>query len=245
MALGKPAKRKSISQLRRELAQAKAALNERDNKAGRMEDAEAYMPLPPHLWQLLNEQGFKTGSEVYAPGIKSADEDWCINCSPNVFKDYASGTQDQNYFETDGFASLYAHDGHGKAINILCFSDYQLFESWHKTTQFMQKLMASEAKEFNFNSEHSSDKWGNDLRPILEKKWCRVRLFSALRDILWPVRARTQDMPKDEALRTHKCKRCGRKAEFFSSWPAKKAYLDSGVCERCTEENVQESVQTF
>ncbi len=234
--------KKSISQLRREVLQAQAALNERDNKAGRMEDAEQYPALPPRLWHLLNEQGFKTGSEVYAPGIKSADEDWCINASPSTFKDFASGTKDQNYFETDGFASLYAHDGNGKAINILCFSDYELFESWHKTTQYMYKLTDSEVKDFNFNPDHQSSHWDADLRKILEKKWCRVRLFSALRDILWPVKARTEDMPKDEALKMRKCKRCGRKAEFFSSWPAKKAYLDSGVCERCTEENVVENI---
>jgi len=237
-------KQKSIQQLRREVAQAQEALDKRNNKQGRMDDANAFPALPKHLWKLLREQGFKTGSEVYAPGIRSADEDWCINCAPQAFKGYAAGIEDDSYFETDGFASLYAHNEHGKAINILCFSDYELFESWHKTTQVMTDLVDKSLKDFSYN-EQMANYWDTPFQRILEKKWSRVRLFSALRDILWPVKALAKDMDKDEALKFRKCIRCGRRAEFFSSWPERKKYLDTGVCERCREEGIAQRSTGF
>jgi len=233
---------KTIAQLKADLKAAQAALEARNNKAGRMEDALQLPALPPALWKLLIDEGFKTGSEVYAPGIESADEDWCIAISPNVFSGYASGIGDGDYFETDGFASLYAHDGEGKIVNILCFGDYALFESWYMTTRTMQTLMFSCLDEFMpQNSGRAPAQSRMVLEQVFETKWKRVRLFNALRDILWPVKALTRDLNKEEALKAHKCKRCGRKAEFFSCWPEKKKYLDTGVCERCAEEHVQQN----
>ena len=225
---------KSIGQLKRELKRAQQALDARNTKAGRMEDAMDFPALTPQLWKLLEEQGFKTGSEIYAPGIESADEDWCIHINPEAFKGYAAGIEDDSYFETDGFASLYAHDQYGKAINILCFSSYNLFESWHKTTQIMEALMQTVLHDFQYPG---SIEWsGKPLTKIFEKKWCRVRLFSALRDILWPVEVLRKPLAEKEALRWNKCKICGRKALFFTSWPEKHKYLEDGICERCRED---------
>jgi len=233
---------KTIAQLKADLKAAQAALEVRDNKAGRMDDALQLPALPPALWKLLIDEGFKTGSEVYAPGIESADEDWCIAISPNVFSGYASGIGDGDYFETDGFASLYAHDGEGKIVNILCFGDYALFESWYMTTRTMQILMNYATHEFTSRGHMIPvTPRRTVLKQAFETKWKRVRLFNALRDILWPVKALMRDLDKGAALKAHKCKRCGRKAEFFSCWPEKKKYLDTGVCERCAEEHVQQN----
>ncbi len=211
---------KNITELKNDLKRAQEALDLRNTKDGRMADAEAYPPLSPSLWNLLKEEGFKTGSEVYAPNMESADEDWCVNLPPAAFEGYAAGVEDGGYLGS-GFTSLYAHDGNGKAINILCFGSYKLFLSWRKTTEVMVQLME------NFDSP-------------FDKKWCRVRVFSALKDIFWPVRPLTRDLGIQEALKYRKCKRCGRRAEFFSTAPARRAYLDSGVCERCTEEGIEE-----
>ncbi len=239
---GERTKQKSITQLKMELRAAQNALDARNNKDGRINDAMAYPPLSSTLWKFLRDQGFKTGSEVYAPGIKSADEDWCINCSPQAFRGYAAGIDDTDYFESNGFASLYARDGDNKPINILCFSDYELFEAWHKTTQVMENLTHTTLEDVDYSNGAHKPFASTKLEGILEKKWCRTRLFQALRDILWPVKALAKDLNKHDALKKRVCKRCGRKAQFFSSWPNHKAYLDSGICERCTEEKVQESV---
>ncbi len=228
----------SIGQLRRELKRAQQALAARNTKIGRMEDAMEFPALTPQLWDLLSTQGFKTGSEVYAPGIASADEDWCIHISPQAFIGYAAGIEDDSYFETDGFASLYAHDNSGKAVNILCFSDYNLFEAWHKTTQVMENLMQTTLYDQSYKAFIDRENPHRPLAKIFEKKWCRVRLFSALRDILWPVEVLQKPMAEKEALRWNKCKVCGRKALFFTSRLEKHKYLEDGICERCREENL-------
>lgn len=172
-------------------------------------------PLPDSLMELLKECGFMTGSSVYGDPNTAMDEDWCVNIPPHVFRGYAIGTQKASYFATDQFQALYANRN-GLLLNIICFSDFTLMDTWKKATNVLHSLVVNNMQ----------------ISKACLTKWSRVRLFRALCDVFEPVKDLYNPLPFDEAIKYSRCKRCGREAINFTNKAAKDNYLATGECER-------------
>ncbi len=203
-------------------------------KAERIEATWKLPALSPELFNLLQNEGFLTGSSILN-GIENInidpnDFDWCISVPPHVFKHHALGANNQGYWEQDGFSSLYAHY-QGELINILCFSDTQLMDSWYMTTQMMSLIAKCQIKR-DFYSRHSSMST-NHIGRVLDTKWKRVRLFRALKDIMYDARQLNEPLDIGEALKYGKCRLCGQEAINFTCKEAKMSYQQTGICERC------------
>lgn len=201
-----------------------AALTKLDTrKMTKKEITDATWQLPPlhgSLYDLLQEQGgFQTGSHIIANITNPNDEDWCVLINPNVFYDYTLGQSDNGYWEADGFTSLYAHFNN-KLINILCFSDEALFDSWRFATEFMESTYDQYCTDFN-------------VVELVNVKWKRVRLFRALRDIAYEPRVK-KSMLIPEALKYRKCSSCSREAINFSCKDARLYWQETAICERCS-----------
>jgi len=191
-------------------------------------EATRQMPeLPQELYNMLSsEGGFRTGSTVYGANPKAAnDEDWCVILPPSVFKEYSIGQSDQGYWEADGFSSVYCHRN-GVLLNILCFSDLNLYNAWLYTTNTMQWLMTLQTVD-----PHKS---GIEFASFMQKKWQRVRLFRALKDIFYTPKPLRVSLEKEEALKYTKCRTCGQEATNFTCKAAKDHYQQTGTCERCS-----------
>jgi hypothetical protein len=194
------------------------------------ERIEATMKLPmlsESLYDLLERDGFKTGSDIYS-NVEPNDYDWCINVPPHAFSGFALNT-DADYWINDGFASVYAHY-HGNLLNIICFSDYELMQAWFMATKVMRRL----------SNQYQVDQYGRvvaDIGALFNEKWARVRVFRALKDIFWPMRELPEPLDRQEALQHHMCMICGREAVNFTCKAARVAYQESGICERCSTTN--------
>ena len=147
------------------------------NTLSDVERKEAIFSLPeltPDHMSLLRSSGFITGSTVFNDPAKADDIDYCIKGSPRVFSGYAIGISDKAndeymWSKTD-FVSIKGHCK-GKVINILCFSDPELYEAWSLATDAMIDLL-------------SSPKWDVKIYEACAVKWKRVRIFRALVDAL-------------------------------------------------------------
>lgn len=182
--------------------------------------------LSDDLYNELKLNGFKTGSSVYTTVEKPNDEDWCICISPVAFKKFSIGHGDNGYWEADGFTSIYTHYK-GQLLNIMCFSDDRLMHAWRYATVTLSNLLIE-------NMNHNTGWNGiSNAEDILNVKWKRVRLFSALRDVFYdPTHKRT--MNTEEAREFHKCSACSREAIFFTCKAARDHYKETCICERCS-----------
>jgi hypothetical protein len=196
-------------------------------KEEKLRAVDSLPELSDSLYELLQQDGFRTGSAEFSDCVPN-DIDWCINVPPHVFVGYAVGT-DTDYWIADGFTSIYAHKN-GEYLNILCFSNYMLMQSWFQTTQLMQQLHGTLVSTDTF---HKS--MGRVCEVAFATKWKRVMVFRALKDILWPVRPLSTPLDKAEALEHYKCMICGREAINFTCMAARKEYQKTGVCERCVD----------
>ncbi len=194
------------------------------NKEERIEVSKHIPPLTEEHWRLIQEAGFATGSRVYGGTTRGSDHDWCVYCPPCMFSGYSVGS-DLEYFTEGGFSSLYARNKAGLLVNILCFSDGELFGAWKKATQIMYDMFTmSEACQDAFS----------------ESKWKRVRVFRALVDIHWPVKELPEHRKESRelSLLLHKCQRCGREAINFTTKKQREMYEIDGICERCREKKL-------
>jgi hypothetical protein len=195
---------------------------------------EATWKLPEmdqYLYELLSEQGgFMTGSNVTSDIDDPKDEDWCVQIAPSAFSLYSLGQSDHGYWEADGFSTVYCHY-QGKLVNIICFSDTQLFEAWYVATEIMRGI------KDHFVPRPPNTYYGNaptttSMSDIFATKWKRVILFRALKDIAYEP-ARKREMDNDDAVKYHKCRECSREAIYFTCKAAKDHYLATTICERC------------
>ncbi len=183
-----------------------------------------------YLYELLGEQGgFLTGSNVTSNIEHPNDEDWCVQIAPNAFSQYSIGQSDQGYWEADGFSTVYCHF-RGKLINIICFSDTELFKAWHVATKIMQDIKHRLVPENKVNYGVIDE--APTMADLFADKWKRVILFRALKDIAYEPRYK-RAMDKDDARKYHKCSECSREAIYFTCRAARKHYEATTVCERC------------
>lgn len=192
------------------------------NKAERMKLAFTYPELTAgHMDLLYDDQfAFMTGSTVYSPYPgRAKDVDYVILIHPQAFNGYAVGANMSDYWEEDGMDTLYAHRK-GILYNIICVGDPELFKAWRETTDIMRSLMVN-CSALGF-----------------ERKWARVRVFRALRDVLWPVEQKPTFAQLDhhDAVSLHKCRLCKREAINFTCKPAREYWENTGICERCAEQ---------
>lgn len=182
------------------------------------------------LYEMLKEQGgFMTGSNVTSNIIDPKDEDWCVQMPPSVFHGCSLGQSDHGYWEADGFSSVYCHHNK-KLINIICFSDRELFNAWYFATKTISSLK-------NTILDFPTYPWQENqlvFSDMLATKWKRVILFRALKDIAYEPRPK-RPMDHDDALKYQKCKECSREAIYFTCKAAKDHYLMSAICERCAD----------
>ena len=220
-----------IEQLRKEIALATLALHEQTEirneaykgmtKEQLIKAAWQLPELPDHLWNLKElvggyRTGFITGSTIHAPNSDCNDLDWCTLEHPKAFSGYATNAENADYFDSDGFSSLYAHKN-GQLINILCFADTRLYAAWEFATDIMKDLADSSSV----------------CRKRFETKWRRVRVFDAFKDMYWPVYAMHAPLGRVEAIKSQICRRCGRPALFFTDQAHKTEYQKTAICERC------------
>lgn len=163
----------------------------------------------------LPGQGFATGSAVYSDA-EPADLDFVVNVPPTVYEGYGVNTQDDGYWESDGMTVVYAHYN-GKLLNIICVSDYDNFKAWQQATEIMRSLYV------------------NYSLLGLHRKWARVRVFRALRDVRYPVKPRHIWLELSEAIKYNKCLRCGREAINFIDKRHKEMWQEDALCDRCRE----------
>lgn len=201
------------------------------DKSELIKAAWASPELSSSRYELLLEHGFVTGSSAFASNkVKPADEDWCINIPPERFCNSAKSNMDNGYWEADSFSSVYAHR-HGKLLNIICFSDLKLMEAWYMATQYMSLLRMAAVAESPYDKLRS--KCRTDM---FDKKWMRVRVFRALKDVLHPVRPLAEPRTLIDASKYNICRICGREALNFIDKPHWLMWEMDGICDRCREE---------
>ena len=185
--------------------------------------------LSSSLMDVLEDNGFKTGSTVYGNAEDATDVDWCIMIPPEIFDGYALNTNDPGYWEADGFSSIYAHH-RGKLLNILCFSNGNLCRAWWGATRVMEKMVG-----LTIPGMYQSQSDYYALESTKDSKWRRVRIFRALRDVMFEVRPKGDPCSIKEAKEHHKCRICKREAINFTRMSERKKWENSGICERCRE----------
>ena len=218
--------KQSIKLMRQELRELRGETRNSDanralkqmSKSEIIEIAMSMPEMPTGLMELIEHEGFQTGSRVYGGAHGDSDYDWCVPLPPQVFEGYALG-HDQNYWVEDRFCTVYANHK-GLLLNIICFSDWHLFMAWSHATIALKELNA--VKEFN--------------HAIKNSKWARVRLFRAFREVLTPLKMRKEPLSLEKAIEYRICKRCDGEAINFTCKPARDQWLATGVCERCREE---------
>lgn len=177
--------------------------------------------LPETVFHSLTHElgGFITGSTVYF-SAEPNDLDIVVNAPPTIFEEWATNTLHTGYWEADGMTVVYAHYNN-QLLNIICISDYNVFKAWYFATEIMKLLFNSAAygPKLNFN-----------------RKWARVRVFRALRDVLTPVVGRTKPLSHEDAIKYQKCVYCHREAINFINKDSKRRWEATGVCDRCAEE---------
>jgi len=191
--------------------------------------------LPKSYMELLVESGFMTGTHKYGmPNGRPLDQDWVVNTPPHVFDDYCVGNEgnDSGYWEASGMTTLYGYH-RGDLINIICIGDIDMFHAWFMTTQFMQFLENMPVKTRRWDRTGTNDV--RILKDRFKNKYNRVRVFRALRDILYPVDKfrDSERMPIYEAFRYRKCIICKQEARNFTCKAERVKYEADGICERC------------
>ena len=177
----------------------------------------------------LKQSGFQTGSTIFGDPSKADDIDFCIIGPPVMFNHHALGinkkSREEYWNYQNDFSSI---KGHYKEaiINIICFSNYDLYDAWREATRVMAYLIIS-----NKNSKHA-----------IETKWKRVRVFRALVDVLREDYQKSHmqeskhlrdDLSIEQAVSYQVCLHCGREAINFTCKPIRDIYLDTAICERC------------
>ena len=171
-------------------------------KQERIEATWALPALSPSHMATIQESGFITGSSNIISNPN--DIDWCVNLPPTVFRHHALGANNQDYWEQNSFSSLYAHY-EGTLINLLCFSNMDLMNAWYVTTQAMNYLAKFSGKKSFFYATSSSPPSCNDLlRNAMLTKWKRIRIFRAIRDVLYNAPLLENPMTKSDALKYNK-----------------------------------------
>lgn len=205
-------------------------------------DATWKMPeLTDGLYKLLEDEGFPTGSDIYGRDeVIPNDYDWCIIMPPHVFDGYAVGT-DQDYWVDDGFCTVYTHYN-GNLLNIICFSNYDLYRAWYYATETMRHL-----NNFGIRGTKASPYIREDCSVggyMNASKYNRVRLFRALVDMFWPVK-KVSDKKRltfEQAMQFEKCMECGREAINFTHKEAKDFFKANGICQRCAPNSAKDSM---
>lgn len=190
------------------------------DKSDRIRLTFTYPELSIGCMDLLTDESFafKTGSTVFSPRPENANDiDYVVLIHPRAFTGYAVGAEEADYWEEDNMSVLYAHRD-GKLYNIICIGDLELFNAWRRATEIMQSLMA------------------NCSGLKLERKWARVRIFRALKDVLFPVRPKRTAVAYDIAIKHNMCVSCGREAINFIDKAHRESWQKDGICDRCREE---------
>ena len=200
-------------------------------KEEKIELARTLPELTESLRDMTKEAGFVTGTHVYGiPNGQPQDIDWVVNIPPSVYHGYCVGAdEDDGYWESDGMSTLYGHY-RSEIWNIICVSDIPMYNAWYMTTQFMVHLE---------NTAVSTGRWNENniqiLKDKFKNKYNRVRVFRALKDVLYPIDQwqQKEQLPKEEALEHYKCRVCRQEAINFSNRKERLKYQSTGICERC------------
>lgn len=184
--------------------------------------------LPDNMYDLLTEEGgFITGSSVTSNIESAKDEDWCIMLPPNVFYEWCLGTSNEGYWESDGFSTVYCHRN-GVLLNIICFSDANLFTAWFAATNVLKIIKDNVILPPKFSA------YGKvNVSDMLAVKWKRVAIFRAIKDAFYEPHVK-KPMDKELAFKLNKCSECSREAIYFTCRAARDYYNANCICERCS-----------
>ena len=215
-------------------------------KDSNIDDVFSRKPLTDGLRDVLDKNGFMTGSAFYMDESEPPDIDWVVNVPPEVFGDhviYCDNKLSDKQYETGGFTACYGHY-RGKVINIICVSKIEVFRAWYQTTAAM-KMLAEIPRSVMCLNAPPADKWVTnaayfkEMKEVLSNKYNRVRLFQAFLDIFEEPSPLVKPLSYSEAKLYSKCKECGREARHFTSAKYRYLYRNTGICERCTRKKVK------
>ena len=189
--------------------------------------------LTDSLLDVLIQNGFQTGSEVYTSAkVVPADKDWVVNVPPYVFNHYTISPRGETTntdpdYDHGGMTVLYGHRD-GIIYNIMCMG-WRDFEVWALTTKIMGYLRQSTIA-YGLNSKRRAD-----LTELFDKKWKRVRVFRAFRDVLTEPILLDKPLSQAEAWDRRVCRWCGQEAINFIDNAAREQWQRDGICDRCKE----------
>lgn len=211
-----------------------ALLNRDTSKMSKSERIELTWQLPPltdSLMDVLEENGFMSGSSVYTDIENPPDIDWVVMVPPHVFEKHSLKPNNDGYWNEDGFSSIYCHDGN-KIYNILCMSRNDLFDAWAYATQAMVALKNTPMRPaFTSNMKEQYP-----FQDAFATKWMRVRIFRAIKDVFLDHTPLEKRLSREDAGKRSSCRVCGEEAVNFTCKAAREHWQGTAIGECCSGE---------
>lgn len=212
-------KAKAFIERRKPRGERKSVFLTKEESLKKLEGMEC---MPQKYYDLLMETAVVTGTHAYARSVDSEDIDLITDLPPHVFEKYHVESS-AGYWSPDGWSSSYVKSPDGVVLNILSFSNLNLLEAWVKTTEMMVTIAV-------------------DYPGIFDDKWKRVRIFQAIRDVVYEAPMLNSSLPDFnplELISQRKCIKCGQRADFFYDEEGRTEYNVTGVCVRCQGRGAQ------